>query len=420
MKYIMIYTIESSICLIIFMAFYNLVLRKDTHHEINRAFLLFSLFASFIFPLLEVDLINPATSVNNNIIGIILPSITIHSNEAGVARKSFSDILLAIYITGALISTAFFLTSCARLILLILKNKPSEGIIIRFDDNKPSCFSAFGFIFISKSVSGPDSERMISHEMNHINKYHFIDLLIIAIAGIVQWFNPAVYFLRRSLQAVHEFEADQECLLNGEEIEDYRSLLVSAAFATSLPILTNKFSNTSLLKKRIAMMTKKKTWSLAPIKILFAVPLAILMFFAFSCKKSTTAKDNAISLAQQTASDVVYDTAKVKTTDETVFIVCEQMPVFPGGDSLLFKNIYSNIKYPDAAKENGIEGKVIVKFIIDEEGNVKNPVITRSASPLLDKAAIDAIKSLSKFEPGMQGGKPVRVYFSLPINFKLK
>ncbi len=286
MKYIIIYAIESSICLALFLGFYSLLLRKDTHHGSNRAFLLFSLIASFTFPLLEINFPSFTSPFNNGIINVTLPSVIITPDKSDAAGSSIYYIIFTIYVAGVVIASASLIASSLRIIFLILKNKPDEGRVVRFDSSKPSCFSAFGYIFISNSVSHIDSIRMISHEMNHIKKYHFIDLLIIALAGIVQWFNPTVYFLRRLLQAVHEYEADQECILNGEEIDSYQSLLVSSAFGTHMPVLTNKFSNTSLLKKRITMMTKKRTGSLSSMKMLLAIPLAFVMFLTFSCNNS--------------------------------------------------------------------------------------------------------------------------------------
>lgn len=104
---------------------------------------------------------------------------------------------------------------------------------------------------------------------------------------------------------------------------------------------------------------------------------------------------------------------------EEVFVVAEEMPVFPGETKALNQAIGSNLKYPQTAKENGIEGKVMIRFIVDKEGAVKNPTVVKSVEPSLDKAAIDAVKLLPKFKPGKIGGKTVNVYYTVPIAFKL-
>lgn len=105
--------------------------------------------------------------------------------------------------------------------------------------------------------------------------------------------------------------------------------------------------------------------------------------------------------------------------NEEVFVVADEMPSFPGEMKALYETIGKNLRYPETAKEKGIEGKVLVKFIIDKEGNVVNPVIVRSVDAALDKAALDAVKKLPKFKPGKIGGKPVNVWYSIPIAFKI-
>lgn len=104
---------------------------------------------------------------------------------------------------------------------------------------------------------------------------------------------------------------------------------------------------------------------------------------------------------------------------EEVFVVSEEMPAFPGETKALYEAIAKNLKYPSSAKEAGIEGKVMVRFIIDKEGAVKNPTVIKSVDPSLDKAAVDAVKLLPKFKPGKNGGQPVNVFYTVPIAFKL-
>ena len=104
---------------------------------------------------------------------------------------------------------------------------------------------------------------------------------------------------------------------------------------------------------------------------------------------------------------------------EEVFLIVEHMPEFPGGDIALRKFIAENIKYPEEAKAKKIQGKVFVQFVIDKEGNVVSPKIARGADPLLDAEAIRVVKSLPKWEPGSQRGKPVNVSFTYPVTFSL-
>ena len=97
------------------------------------------------------------------------------------------------------------------------------------------------------------------------------------------------------------------------------------------------------------------------------------------------------------------------------------MPEFPGGQQALFKYLGDNVKYPVIAQENGIQGRVICQFVVNKDGSIVDIEVVRSGGdPSLDKEAIRVIKSMPKWKPGKQRGKPVRVKFTLPVNFKLQ
>jgi protein TonB len=109
----------------------------------------------------------------------------------------------------------------------------------------------------------------------------------------------------------------------------------------------------------------------------------------------------------------------VEEDDEEVFMVVENMPEFPGGDLGLMKYIQKNVKYPPIAKEYNITGKVYISFVVDRSGSVTNVKVVRGVDKNLDAEAVRVIKSLPKYKPGKQRGKPVRVMFTVPINFTL-
>ncbi len=106
--------------------------------------------------------------------------------------------------------------------------------------------------------------------------------------------------------------------------------------------------------------------------------------------------------------------------DNVIFQVVEKMPSFPGGDSQLFKFLNENVKYPVIAQENGVQGRVICQFVVNRDGSIVDVEVVRSVDASLDKEAIRVIKSMPKWSPGQQRGKPVRVKYTLPVNFKLQ
>lgn len=106
--------------------------------------------------------------------------------------------------------------------------------------------------------------------------------------------------------------------------------------------------------------------------------------------------------------------------EPVIFVTAEVMPEFPGGTAALMQYLGKNIHYPAVAQENGVQGKVIVQFIVDVDGSIVNPVVVRSVDPYLDKEAIRVIASMPKWKPGMQRNKPVRVKYTVPVAFRLQ
>ena len=106
--------------------------------------------------------------------------------------------------------------------------------------------------------------------------------------------------------------------------------------------------------------------------------------------------------------------------EATPFVVVEEMPMFPGGDAALLKYIAEHTQYPEVAKENNIQGRVIVRFCVTSKGGVSQVSILKGVDPELDKEAIRVVNTLPAFKPGKQGGKPVPVWYMVPITFTLK
>ena len=111
-------------------------------------------------------------------------------------------------------------------------------------------------------------------------------------------------------------------------------------------------------------------------------------------------------------------TAQTKKND-MVFDVVEVMPQFPGGQIAMLQYLMKNIKYPEQAMKEGIQGRVAVSFIVEKDGSISDVKPVLSVHPLLNKEAVRVVKSMPKWSPGKQNGKPVRVRFNVPVMFKL-
>lgn len=110
----------------------------------------------------------------------------------------------------------------------------------------------------------------------------------------------------------------------------------------------------------------------------------------------------------------------VDEATEEIFVVVEKQPEFPGGTTALMKFLGDNIKYPVIAQENGIQGRVITNFVVERDGSISDVQVVRGQDPSLDKEAVRVIKTMPKWKPGQQRGKPVRVRFTLPVVFRLQ
>lgn len=475
MNTIFIYTVKAAVYLAAFYLVYSILLCKDTSYSRNRAFILLSLAASMIFPYFTLQTIKP---MDIQYFGKLLNEVFITASTNGSETVTPGadtgtplQIVYSVYFLGVIVFIFKLLIDFINLAFLIARQKKEGSRIIKFQDFNTSGFSAMGYIFINSRLSPEEANEIIKHEQNHLKHYHFVDIIYIEIIKAFQWFNPVVYMFNRSLRAIHEYQADQECLSSGVPVVNYQCLLLNQVFKSGAFNLTNSFSNPSLIKQRMVMMTKKRTSILANLKLFLVVPVIGLVFLAISAYKEipespvqqtlpiivpetvtstyasapppisstipkiSTNPSKPIRSSETRSGSVLpppppipvstmpSEVVKEEVIDETnqkVYVVVEQMPQFPGGDIELLKHIAVNTKYPESAKVNRIQGRVIIRFCVTDKGGINQISVLKSVSPELDEEAIRVVKNLPDFIPGKQGGKAVPVWYMVPITFTLK
>ena len=347
-----------------------------------------------------------------------------------------------------------------------------EKVILIVHDRDIAPFSWMKYIVISQKDLDENGREILIHELAHIQNRHSWDLLVADICIFFQWFNPASWLLKQELQNIHEYEADETVIEKGVDAKQYQLLLIKKAVGTRLYSMANSF-NHSKLKKRITMMLKEKSNPWAKLKYLYILPVAAIAVTAFARPEiSETAEEisrmsdalgieqasllfsrlhdiSAVKVNDLTAiveakaaktteeavqmSTVLKDTAKpvevkyipTEVTDKLkgtpLYEVVEQMPEFPGGGmAAALEYIQKNMQYPESAKENGTQGRAMVQFVVDKEGNVTEPKVIRSVDKELDAEAIRLVKSMPKWKPGMQKGQAVAVKYTMPVLFKLE
>jgi len=433
--------VKVSAYLIAFYLVYTILLSRDTAYGRNRAFILVSIFLSLLLPFITLQTIRPG---NIQFFGKMLSDVFIsevsgkdHLITRGLTQVSSMKLVSSIYFTGVIILLIKLLADLINLLFLILQQRNEGSRIIRFHGFNTAGFSAMGYIFISSRLSRDEAFDIVKHEQNHIKQKHFFDIIFIETIKAFQWFNPVIYLFSRSLRAIHEYQADQECLNSGIPVVSYQSLLMKQVFKSGAFNLSNSFSNPSLVKKRMIMMTKKRTSYLAGMKLIAVIPVTILLVLTISGykenSKQTENLPNIVSSPLSSLNDKIsgiiplQPTASLETQEdkseeskEEPFVVVEEMPMFPGGDMALLNYISQNTIYPEEAKTHNIEGKVIVRFCITEKGSVSRATVLKGVAPDLDAEAIRVVKTLPQFNPGKQGGKPVPVWYMVPITYTLK
>jgi TonB family protein len=420
-----------AVYLIAFYLVYSIMLSRDTSYSRNRAYILLSLLSALIFPLITLQTFKP---LNIQFFGKFLSEVFITASAGGTKtfnsgsyNASLLQTINSIYIIGVIVFIIKLLIDLFNLLFLILRHRDEGRCIIRFHGFNTSGFSAMGYIFINARLSPDDSGEIIRHEQNHLKQNHFIDIIFIEIIKAFQWFNPVVYLFNRSLRAIHEYQADQECLSSGVPMVNYQNLLLNQVFKSRAFNLTNSFSNPSLIRKRMVMMTKKRTSAIASAKMLIVVPVIAFIFLAISASKSELMPPAppppppppSQSSELKNNPQVVME-EPTKEPEEVPYIVVEKMPMFPGGEVALLKYIGENTRYPESAKEHNIQGRVIIRFCVTSRGGVNQISVLKGIDPELNNEAIRVVKTLPTFKPGSQGGKPVPVWYMVPISFTLK
>ena len=133
-------------------------------------------------------------------------------------------------------------------------------------------------------------------------------------------------------------------------------------------------------------------------------------------------KDIEIKSSEETGEAVEaapIDNGPEEVEEEEIFMRVEKAPAFPGGQKAMMEYLMKNIKYPAACQEAGIQGRVIVQFVVEKDGSIADVQVIKAVNPYLDKEAVRVVSTMPKWSPGKQRGKPVRVRFTLPVTFRL-
>lgn len=458
-----IYSIKVAICLAAFYLFYKLLLSRDTFHAFNRATLLLLMLLSLVLPFVNISVDEPTVAYDGMVQIEQLLAMGVVNDGHAPSGPTLIQVLFAIYIIGVALFLVGEICSLVRLHRLISGKysvTTSDGIKIVVIDDDVAPFSWFNNIVISRIDYESGRREILIHEKAHIARRHSLDIMLCNMLLIFQWFNPAAWLLRRELQNIHEYEADEAVIQSGADASEYQLLLIRKAVGERLFSMANNLNHNSL-KKRITMMLIKKSnpWNRA--KILLTVPVAAVAVVAFATPKAESlskeiehdsnalvnsvvrsmpgmAEHLTMSTGEAGAAGMPAEAAAPETAaadslrgrvagvtvgaskdDGRVFDVVEEQPRYPGGTNALMTYLRDNIKYPAEAAKAGIQGKVIVQFVVGKDGTVRDVKPIRNISPELDAEAVRVVAAMPKWVPGYQRGEAVNVRYTLPVNFRM-
>ena len=460
---ILIYLLKANLALVILYFCYRILFCNDTFFHLRRIALLSILVIAFTYQIPDVSLWIPAENIlqtTTSYINIIPQDIMVINQNKSHSTLDWWAITGIIYLIGVL----SFLLRCLREIISIIytyhhhKKMEFDGRIICTIPGSKSPHSFFKWIFLTPECHNQDTlKEILVHEEVHVRQGHSFDLILAELVCIICWFNPFARLLKKEIIINHEFIADQEVIYSGYNKKNYLYHLIGIEQPDkAIAKLTNRFSVLPL-KKRIQMLNKKRTSRVSKVKYLTLYMVGTIMLFVNNIsampriieevtnsehhptktisqnsmleKKTGEPKLSAENKRYYAFRAPVIVTAKKKdisseacvTAEDSIYYCSSKStPEYPGGKIALMQYISKNMRYPENALKKNIEGRVLIQFVVDTEGNISNVKAMESVDPDLDNEAIRVVKSIQKkWKPAFNEGKPVKSLYMIPILFKI-
>lgn len=283
MEALLTYTWRVAACLAVAWLFFRLLLGRETFCRLNRLVVLALLVLSFFLPLCVITVRREVP---------IPYEVWVHATEVRSAAAPVSvaapfpwaALLGGLYLAGVLAAACRMVWSLAAVVRVIRRGRRerlADGVVLVRSPQPVTPFSWGRYVVLAETEPSEEVATILLHERAHVRLHHTWDLLFADLAGCLQWFNPAVWLLRRELCAIHEYEADRAVLEAGTDARTYQLLLVRRAVGTQLFVAANNF-NHSKLQNRIAMMLKKRSSRWAAARALLILPLTAVALGAFA------------------------------------------------------------------------------------------------------------------------------------------
>ena len=380
---------------------YKLFLSHDTFLRAQRYTLLGMVFFAYLYPLVNIDVLsNHALVVQDRMVqqGVGLPAIAIEADYA-----SASITLIDLYYIGVVVGLSLL---AIRVLSVLFVRKQCvrrhiDGIDVYCSHRDIEPFSFGSNIFMNPhKYDAPTRSDILLHEMAHVKGMHTFDLLLGEIVVVLGWFNPFAWLLRYEMQLVVEYLADAVAVKRAHSAKDYQYHLLQVLQNRDDVSSLGTHFNHKMLFQRVKKINQSRSHYARGVAYVILLPAILLLLFV----------SNAFSMPQQEHPIENAMPQEVEATDDT-------LPHFPGGEKALMKFLSENVKYPEQASRDSVQGKVIVRFVVDTEGCVVSPTILRSLSPECDAEVLRVVGLMPRWLPCTQNGAAVEADFVLPVNF---
>ena len=464
MMALLIYSVKSALVLTLLYLPYTMMLRQESFFRMNRITLLTILMLSLVLPMVDIpSLATPEQPVVYEMQQRIMlmtqeAETTSMSLAATTQTTSWLSILALVYIIGLCLALCIRLWQLFRIGQIIRggclwTDKSGEATVYcHIDDVAP--FSWMRSIVISESDYKPYGREILLHEKAHILSLHSMDILFLTLVETVQWWNPIAYLLGRSLRDVHEYEADDYVLHQGISLHNYQALLVKKALANTSYAFANNF-NHSLIKKRIYMMNHPKSNPWLRSKVLYILPVTLVVLTAFATPKLNEKVEKIVERAgnaaempkpsplpdqqpesvpssdvpdMQSAESEEKPAVKEETTDSlpsedyvnNVYRVeyhdLTQDPEFPGGTSALRAFVQQHVAKV-LENDASVAGKrAYVQFRIKQNGTIDDIGLVRGDRDAY-REAVKIVEQMPQWIPARRFGRIADAHFVLPVDF---
>ncbi|MDR2039256.1 MAG: M56 family metallopeptidase [Bacteroidales bacterium] len=448
------YLLKVVICSAMFVACYWLLLKNSRLHRWNRFYILAAVVLSITIPLMKISLVfNELNDVPLYAQQFIVDQPA-EMKITGVMEEHTSSfswewMLYTFCSLGCFLLLVKEVKSLIRIVRLkhCAEKVSVRGIDLYCTDDGQTPFTFFRTIFWNKDIS-PDTEEgrcVLTHELAHVRLLHSWDKAFIRLVCCIFWMNPFFRFFCRELELVHEFAADSETIGEGDG-KALSSLILCTLYPNHYHDFTSRFFQ-SPIKRRIAMITNQKKISSGIIRKISIIPVILVALYLFSLRVIASGPENAIivqddkdPLKPQNALEELVTIVAFGNTSKPVeepapvsfsrknpksgvftYNEVEVKPTYNGkaaGEGFR-EYMARNLTYPPTAIEVGQKGKVIVSFIVDENGKVTDAEAVVNPYPTLGKEVERAVKASSAWTPGKKNGKNVPVQCYAFVEFKL-